>query len=88
MPEGQRQSHLHEKFESFLSQGFEDRIFVYDVSATEAYCEIVITREKAGYPIDAFDAMILAIAKVNGSGIATRDAADFGGYGVEIINPW
>ena len=60
----------------------------FDVAAAEAYSVIVVAREKAGRPIDAFDAMIAAIARMNGASVVTRDISGFEGCGVDLINPW
>lgn len=32
--------------------------------------------------------MIAAIAAAHGACVATRNVADFDGFGVEIVNPW
>jgi predicted nucleic acid-binding protein len=34
------------------------------------------------------DAMIAAIAKVNGLAVVTRNIADFGSFGVGLLNPF
>ncbi len=88
LPEGQRRRNLEERFRSFLTRGFYDRIMAFDAAAAEAYSLIVVERERAGRPIDAFDAMIAAIARMNGASVATRDVSGFEGCGVDIINPW
>ena len=88
LPEGQRRRNLNERFHSFLTRGFNDRIIGFDVAAAEAYSTIVVGREKIGLSIEAFDAMIAAIARVSGASVATRDISDFEECGVELINPW
>jgi predicted nucleic acid-binding protein len=88
MPEGRRKNHLREQFRSFLARGFNNRILVFDATAAEAYSVIVVEREKAGQSIDAFDAMIAAIAQTNGAQVATRDVSGFQGCNVAVINPW
>lgn len=35
-----------------------------------------------------FDALIAAICKARGAALATRNVPDFGGIGIEIIDPW
>ena len=52
------------------------------------YADIVAARRTSGHPINAMDALIAAIARVSGSAVATRDIADFGGLGVELVDPW
>jgi predicted nucleic acid-binding protein len=34
------------------------------------------------------DAMIAAVAKVNGLTVVTRNVADFAGFGVQLLNPF
>lgn len=88
LPQGQRRRSLQERFQAFLVRGFGDRIMAFDAAAAEAYSSIAIERERTGRPIDAFDAMIAAIARVNSASVATRDVAGFEGCGVVVINPW
>ena len=38
--------------------------------------------------VEAFDAMIAAIALVPGADIATRDVGGFEGLGLTLIDPW
>ena len=88
LSEGQRRRNLDERFRLFLARGFDDRVMVFDAAAAEAYSAIVVERERAGRPIDAFDAMIAAIARINRAAVATRDVSGFEGCGVNLINPW
>lgn len=88
LPEGQKRRGLEVRFQAFITMGFGDRIMAFDTAAANAYGEIVIAREKAGKPIEAFDAMIAAIARCRGARIATRDTNGFADCGVDLINPW
>ena len=36
----------------------------------------------------AADCQIAAIARVANARVATRNVADFEGYGIEIVDPW
>lgn len=76
------------KFEAFLSRGFPNRVYGFDAEAADVYGELVATRERAGRPLEGFDGLIAAIARVRGCAVATRDAADFGGCGISVVNPW
>lgn len=69
LPNGRRKHHLQAQFQSFLARGFRDRILAFDAAAAEAYSVIVVEREKAGRSIDAFDAMIAAIARTVGQAL-------------------
>lgn len=56
--------------------------------AADHYGDIVAARTRAGSPIGGMDALIAAIARSAGAGIATRDAAGFGGIGIRLVDPW
>jgi predicted nucleic acid-binding protein len=88
LPFGRRRRDLESKFNSFASRGFANRIFDFDVAASEAYGDIVVARERAGRRLEGFDVLIAAIAKSRGLSIATRNIGDFEGCGIEVISPW
>jgi len=88
LSQGRRRMDREAKFEAFLSRGFSDRVYGFDVEAANVYGELIATRERAGRPLEGFDGLIAAIARVRGCTVATRDAADFDGCRVPIINPW
>ena len=53
-----------------------------------AYAGIVIQRDRAGAPIDGFDAQIAAISRVHGAALATRNVKNFSGTAIDIADPW
>ena len=52
------------------------------------YAAVVAERERAGAPIDGFDAQIAAICLAHNATLATRNVKDFRGTGVIAIDPW
>ena len=54
----------------------------------EAYGAIVATRSAAGRPMGSMDALIAAIARVSGAGLATRDTTGFEGLDLVLVDPW
>jgi hypothetical protein len=88
LPRGRRRDDLEARLRTFLARGFGDRILAFDAPAAGVYGEIVTARQSVGRPIDAFDAMIAAIARSRGATVATRNVADFHGCGVPILDPW
>ena len=60
----------------------------FDATAAGVYGEIVTSRQSIRRPIDAFDAMIAAIASSRAAAVATRNVADFAGCGVPLVDPW
>ena len=86
--EGKRKRSLEERFRLFAARGFGERVLAFDGAAADAYGDIVVAREKAGRPIEAFDAMIAATARSRGFQVATRDISGFEDCGIELVNPW
>jgi hypothetical protein len=88
LPHGRRRNDLETRFRALLAQGFKDRILAFDAVAADLYGDIVATRQAAGRPIDAFDAMIAAIARSRAAAVATRNVADFEHCGLVVLDPW
>lgn len=88
LPSGRRRDDLEARFATFLDRGFGERIIAFDAAPADLYGEIVATRQGAGRPIDAFDAVIAAIARSRKAAVATRDVADFEGCGLDVFDPW
>ncbi len=53
-----------------------------------AYATIVSDRDRAGLPIDGFDAQIASICRTHRAALATRNSKDFRDTGVDVIDPW
>ncbi len=88
MADGKRREALAEAVEGILREDFRERILAFDRPAATADAAIVADRRAAGRPISQFDCQIAAIGRAHGAAIATRNARDFEGCGVEIIDPW
>ena len=67
---------------------FANRIFGLTEEAALAYGAIMGQAARAGRLMSAPDGMIAAITRVNGGRLATRNLADFGGAGLDLISPW
>jgi predicted nucleic acid-binding protein len=67
---------------------FADHVLPFDASAAVEYARIVGDRDRAGAPIDGFDAQIAAISRVHGAALATRNIKDFRDLGLQLIDPW
>ena len=88
MPEGKRRDALAEMVESLLRDDFHGRVLPFDSSAARAYATVAAARRSAGRPVGQSDCQIAAIGLVHGAAVATRNATDFEGCGIEVINPW
>lgn len=88
LPEGRRRNFLTDAALAMFREDFKGRILPFESQAAENYSKIVASRRNTGAPIEAFDAMIGAIAMVFAAIVATRDSEGFANIGVSIINPW
>ena len=88
MPDGRRREDLRERFDTFVSRAFALRVLSYDDAAARHYGRIMAARRNEGRPLSAPDGQIAGIARLHGMCVATRNASDFTGTGVELINPW
>jgi predicted nucleic acid-binding protein len=87
LPNGRRKKALVEAAKDVFS-AFPDQIFAFDLAAAAEYGDMVAVRERAGSPINGFDAQIAAICRANGAMLATRNLKDFMGTGITLIDPW
>lgn len=67
---------------------FGEQVLPFDAEAATRYAVIVSERDRAGLPIDGFDAQIAAICRSHDAALATRNLKDFHGTGIEVIDPW
>ncbi|TAL86516.1 MAG: PIN domain-containing protein [Candidimonas sp.] len=79
---------LWEATQAIFNQDFAGQVLSFDTDAADAYAEIAASRKAAGRPISQFDAMIAAMARSRGAGVATRNVKDFAEYGIDIVDPW
>jgi len=88
LDKGKRKDALAQAVDGMLREDFRDRILPFDSAAAEAYALIAAERRGAGRPISQFDCQIAAIGRAQGATVATRNARDFEGCGIEVIDPW
>ena len=88
LPDGQRRKKLWDAAVEIFNEDFAGRVLSFDGDAAGVYAEIGASRRVAGRPISQFDATIAAITRSRGASLATRNAKDFEGCGIEVVNPW
>lgn len=88
LPEGRRRSEIESDFETFCRAGFSSRILSFDDGCARGYALARSAREQAGRPVAALDALIGGMALAHGATLATRNTADFDGYGLALVDPW
>lgn len=65
-----------------------DQILAFDAAAARHYGKVVGHRDRAGTPIDGFDAQIVSICRANDAALITRNVKDFADTGIVLIDPW
>lgn len=88
LPAGKRRTELQKVLNSALLSLFANRILAFGERSAEAYAQVVTAANAAGNPIDFADAAIGAIAIEHHFTLATRNARDFKGTSVKLLNPW
>lgn len=88
LPDGRRRRTLLDRFQKFISRGFEERILSFDPDAARVYPEVMGHRRSHGRPMSALDGQIASIGRARGLAIATRNVRDFEDCGVALINPF
>ena len=87
LPDGSRKQLLRTVADEVFA-AFEEQVLPFHVEAATRYAAIVAERDRAGAPIDGFDAQIAAICRSHGAALATRNVKDFHGTGIEVVDPW
>jgi toxin FitB len=88
MPVGRRRDALeHAIIEQVLTL-FDQRVLPFDSDCALPFAKLVAAANRVGNSISFPDAAIAAIAITWKFQVATRNADDFIGTGVKIINPW
>lgn len=87
LPDGRRKDLLRTTVADVFS-AFAEHVVAFDATAAVQYAEIVSHRERAGAPIDGFDAQIASICRAHHTALATRNVKDFHDTGIDLIDPW
>jgi toxin FitB len=87
LPNGSRKQLLRTVADEVFAT-FEEQVLPFDAAAATRYAAVVNERDRAGLPIDGFDAQIAAICRSHGAVLATRNLKDFRGTGIDVLDPW
>jgi len=87
MPVGARRR-AFEHWISDLEISFTDRILVFDRDCAQRWGKLRADLRRLGQEKPTLDLQIAAIALHHGLPIVTRNAKDFDGLGLTVINPW
>ncbi len=84
LPAGKRRVTLHDSLEKQILPLLAGRVLPFDMSASQAYSELMAKARAIG----TADGYIAAIAAANGVMVATRDASPFEAAGGDVIHSW
>lgn len=87
LPKGRRAQRMRDGAERVLGLYVND-VLPYDDGAARIYAEMATARRRSGRPLATEDGMIAAICVRSGAALATRNASDFDGLGLMLIDPW
>lgn len=88
LPPGGRQQKLADSLDRIVTTEFLAGILVFDLAAAIECGMLMAAAERKGRPISFADAQIAAVCRVHDASLATRNAKDFAGLGIDVINPW
>lgn len=88
LPEGKKQTFLMTQFKEIIQKDLEDRVLLFDQTASEQAARLAAARRKAGYTVDMRDTFIAGIALARKATIATRNIKHFRKLHVNVVNPW
>jgi predicted nucleic acid-binding protein len=87
LPDGRRKDLLKATAAEVFA-AFETQVLPFDAVAAAHYPMIVTDRDRAGLPIDGFDAQVASICHAHDAALATRNLKDFQDTGIDVIDPW
>lgn len=88
LPVGRRRTQLQDAMAGMVLPLFEGRVLTFDPDAARTFAHVFSKAKSAGHSMDFADCAIAAIAARHQFIVATRNAKDFKGSGVELLNPW
>lgn len=80
--------HVLEGFYRTLRKDFANRVLPVTLDIAEITGEMRAARRLTGRPLALADGLIAATAVVHGLTLWTRNARDFDGLGVALLDPW
>ena len=85
---GKRRDRIFAEVDGIIHDYFGGRVLVYDREAARMFAIVYAERRAAGLSVNAADCQIIAIARLHGAAVVTRDLNDFTGSGIEVSDPW
>jgi predicted nucleic acid-binding protein len=87
-PAGRRRRDMEVAIAELLTTTFRGQVMEFDAGSADAAGMIHARQRARGNNVEVADSMIAGVAAFHGASIATRNVADFGGLGIDVVNPW
>ena len=87
LAQGQRRSSLQDSLLGVITE-YEDRILPVERVGAEWAARFRVHAQRFGRTLDLADALIAGTAKAHDLAVVTRNAVDFEGLDVKVVNPW
>jgi len=88
LPPSKRRTALAAAVAGMFDIDFSGRVLPFDGPAAHAFALMASKRRQAGRTIAQLDAQIAGIVHSRGATLATRNTPDFGGCGIQVVDPW
>jgi hypothetical protein len=85
---GRRRDRLYSDLDFAMNQVLGGRVLGFDELAAKAAADFASERRRNGRPVEIRDAQIAGIVTARKATLATRNARDFAGVGISLVNPW
>ncbi|WP_027133919.1 type II toxin-antitoxin system VapC family toxin [Geminicoccus roseus] len=89
LPPGRKRRDLQAWFDDLLETTLAGRVLPFDLPEALQYGRLAaLLRDKQPHALQVQDVQIAAVACQRALTVATRNARDFAGLGVPLVNPW
>lgn len=88
LAQGARRTELERFIDATVPQWFSGRVLPVTQAIADCWGILDGQRQRAGQPLGVADGMIAATALEHGMTLVTRNAKDFAGLGLTVLNPW
>lgn len=88
MADGRKRDVLADWLARDLPQRFEHRVIPVEERVALAWGDLMGEAKRSGRGMSSMDGLIAATAIANDLVLATRNIKDFGGFGIDLIDPW
>ena len=88
LAQGKRRTHLETWLEVDLQNRFAGRIVPIDTVIADRWGQLATEAKRAGKAMSIIDGLLAATAVHHNLTIVSRNAKDFSGTAVQVLNPW